>query len=682
MTGGSNKNNPLAFRRSLTIAPGDGLHPNSLLKPKISDISLTSSMETLQPPQLAEGGNAAGSNILKEKLSTSSLSSSVPTIAPPPTPASPFSTSGPSYDVLGRLVYIPSLPAPPKVKWAKFFPGGYDPKYQIPLKGTKMMYAIQAIGGLAILFYGYDQGVMSGVVINDDFKRLMKLDSSPQTARDSAAIGGIVAIYYAGSLIGGMVGGFLGDEIGRVKTTIFGCLVGIVGAALQASTQSFGWMCAARVISGFGTGHLNAIIPVWSSEMASHDGRGAILAFEFFLNIAGLAFAYWLEFGLKYASSRSQSFVWRFPLAFQLVFLVILVGLFSLFPESPRWLAKVGREDDARQVLAVLRTEEGDTNDEKVNEEMYSIMEVVDVERKMESSNNYTAMIFGSRKKDDGCNKLHLPRRTWLVIGLQIWQELTGIGVVTVYAPTVFQSASYTSYKADWLSGVNNIFYMFSVLVAVFTLDRVGRRVTLYWGAIIMAISLALCTVGARFAVRTTGSEQAAWGAVVASFTFIYTSTFGASWLTVPWLYPTEIFPLFVRAKGGAVSVLGWSIGNGVVTEITPFLFNAIGEWTFLLFCLLNVLALPYIYFLYPETAGKSLESMDVLFAQDSIFVHRQAKALAQLEKTNPQLVHDMESGKAQIVHAEESGPSKMTGMATPNELSEKLVEVAKAENM
>ncbi|WVQ94445.1 hypothetical protein IAU59_001524 [Kwoniella sp. CBS 9459] len=668
-------NTPLAFERSMTIAPADGLHINAL-KTKSSEVSLASSAETLRPPLAT--GEEDSTNTLKEKASTISLDSSVPTLAPPPTPASPFSTSGPSYDVLGRLVYIPSLPAPAKAEWAKFFPGGYDSKYQIPLKGKGMMYAIQAIGGLAILFYGYDQGVMSGVVINDDFKRLMKLDSSPQTSRDSAAIGGIVAIYYAGSLVGGMVGGFLGDEIGRVKTTIFGCLVGVVGAALQASTQSFGWMCAARVISGFGTGHLNAIIPVWSSEMASHDGRGAILAFEFFLNIAGLAFAYWLEFGLKYASPRSQPFVWRFPLAFQLVFLVILVGLFSFFPESPRWLAKVGREDDARQVLAILRTEDGDTNNDLVNEEMYSIMEVVDVERKMESSNNYTAMIFGSRNKEDGGgSKLHLPRRTWLVIGLQIWQELTGIGVVTVYAPTVFQSASYTSYKADWLSGVNNIFYMFSVLVAVFTLDRVGRRVTLYWGAIIMAISLAFCTVGARFAIRTTGSEQAAWGAVVASFTFIYTSTFGASWLTVPWLYPTEIFPLFVRAKGGAVSVLGWSIGNGVVTEITPFLFNAIGEWTFLLFCLLNVLAIPYIYFLYPETAGRSLEQMDVLFAQDSIFVHRQAKTLSQLEKTNPELVHAMETGKAQIILSEDIDAGQPTDMVPPTQLSEKLSETS-----
>ena len=191
-----------------------------------------------------------------------------------------FPLTGETIDVLGRRVFVPSTPAPPPVKWARFFPGGYNPKYQIPLMGKKMMIAIQAIGGLAILFYGYDQGVMSGVVNNEQFKALMKVDSDPQTARDSAAIGGIVAVYYAGSLFGGLVGGYLGDSIGRVKTTVFGCMIATVGACLQASAMNITWMCIARVISGFGTGHLNAIIPVWSSEMASHDARGAVLAFE------------------------------------------------------------------------------------------------------------------------------------------------------------------------------------------------------------------------------------------------------------------------------------------------------------------------------------------------------------------------------------------------------------------
>ena len=124
---------------------------------------------------------------------------------------------------------------------------------------------------------------------------------------------------------------------------------------------------------------------------------------------------------------------------------------------------------------------------------------------------------------------------------------------------------------------------MFAVFISVFTLDRTGRRKALYLGNIIMGVSLFIAGVAAKYALEY-GPESASpdlalakrWGAVLASMIFVYTAAFAAGWLAIPWLYPTEVFPLFIRAKGGSWSVFGWSIGNGVVTEITPFLFNAI----------------------------------------------------------------------------------------------------------
>lgn len=125
---------------------------------------------------------------------------------------------------------------------------------------------------------------------------------------------------------------------------------------------------------------------------------------------------------------------------------------------------------------------------------------------------------------------------------------------------------------------------MFSVFISVFTLDRTGRRKTLFIGNVIMGVSLFIAGVAAKYALQygpdsPTADIQLAkqWGAALATMIFIYTAAFGGiGWLCVPWLYPTEIFPLFIRARGGAVSVFGWSLGNGLVTEITPFLFNAI----------------------------------------------------------------------------------------------------------
>lgn len=118
-----------------------------------------------------------------------------------------------------------------------------------------------------------------------------------------------------------------------------------------------------------------------------------------------------------------------------------------------------------------------------------------------------------------------------------------------------------------------------STLVCVFTLDRIGRRWTLYWGSVVQAITMFLAGGMSRLAINASdvgNAEKASqYGAAAATMIFIFTAAFGATWLTVPWLYPAEIFPLAVRARGNAWGVVGWSIGNGwLVCSICTFLFH------------------------------------------------------------------------------------------------------------
>jgi MFS family permease len=142
-------------------------------------------------------------------------------------------------------------------------------------------------------------------------------------------------------------------------------------------------------------------------------------------------------------------------------------------------------------------------------------------------------------------------------------------------APTIFRIAGFGTQKSQWISGLNNIFYMFSTLICVFTLDRIGRRWTLYWGSVGQGIAMFLAGGMARLGIdaRNAGdiAKASQYGAAAASMIFIFTFVFGATWLTVPWLYPAEIFPLEVRAKGNAWGVVGWSIGNGwLVGKLSP----------------------------------------------------------------------------------------------------------------
>ena len=155
---------------------------------------------------------------------------------------------------------------------------------------------------------------------------------------------------------------------------------------------------------------------------------------------------------------------WRTPLALQTVFIIIIGLGINFFPESPRWLMKMGREEEARNVLKATR--EGD-----VEYELKGIKKVVKYELETSSSNHYVAMLF---PKDKYARQLRW--RVVLAVWLQIMQELVGIGVITVYAVDLFEDAGFPETLSKLLAGFNNISYMFSVVFAVYTLDRYGRR--------------------------------------------------------------------------------------------------------------------------------------------------------------------------------------------------------------
>ncbi|KAL2015918.1 hypothetical protein VTK56DRAFT_4532 [Thermocarpiscus australiensis] len=510
------------------------------------------------------------------------------------------------------------------------------------LEKRKLLIAINCIAGLSIFFFGYDQGMMGGVNNAKNYIDLMGFGFvDPETdvpvITDSLLQGGIVSVYYLGTLFGCLLGGWVGDKVGRIKTIALGAVWAIVGASLQCSAQNANWMICARAVNGIGTGILNAIVPVWATETSEHTSRGQFIAIEFTLNIFGVVVAYWLEFGLSFIDGGKSAFRWRFPIAFQIIPLILLFAAVWFFPESPRWLAKVDRDDEAIFILQRLRG----TDPEglaQAQAEYHDIRGVVALEHKEAKMNSYLHMFFGI-----GSGNLHVGRRVQLVIWLQIIQEWVGIAGVTVYAPTIFRIAGFGTEKSQWISGLNNVFYMFATLVCVFTLDRIGRRWTLYWGAVGQGVAMFLAGAFSRLGqdAREGGdlAKAGSYGAAAASFVFIFTSVFGATWLTVPWLYPAEIFPLQVRARGNALGVFGWSIGNGWLTLLCPVMFNAIGEKTLYIFGACNIVAIPIVWALYPETNQRTLEEIDLLFSAPTPWTWDAEAAFARMKEERPDLI-------------------------------------------
>jgi MFS family permease len=180
---------------------------------------------------------------------------------------------------------------------------------------------------------------------------------------------------------------------------------------------------------------LNGIVPAWASELSDYTSRGTFIAMEFTLNIFGVVVAYWLAYGVSFIDNGESEIRWRFPIAFQILPLLCLLAGCWAFPESPRWLVKAGRNEEALYILGRLRGTEGE--DAGVAEtECNDIRRAIELERSSEST-SYLHMLFGWKS-----GRLHTGRRVQLVIWLQIIQCWTGIAGVTMYGPSKFSRKS------------------------------------------------------------------------------------------------------------------------------------------------------------------------------------------------------------------------------------------------
>ncbi|KAE8408988.1 general substrate transporter [Aspergillus pseudonomiae] len=493
------------------------------------------------------------------------------------------------------------------------------------LKGRALNWSIGFIASCGFLMFGYDQGVLSALLTLDSFQEVLPLMTPREKSNDlcwldnptntiphptyctgdpnTQAAG--VAIYQIGCWMGSLVILVYGERWGRKSSTFWGSSIMIIGTIMQAACFDYGLFVAGRVVGGIGNGMVTSTIPTWQSECARPHQRGVLIMLSGALISAGVMIAYWVDYEFYFLTGSVR---WRFPLMFQSFFtIVVMIGLLYL-PDSPRWLTMQGRHAEARDVTARLVGKSEDHPE--VEEELRNINEALEVQSRG-GSFKYRELLTNGPSQN--------LRRSALAMVSQFFQQMCGINLVTYYATAIFEnSLGFGPSMARLLAACNGTEYFMASLIALPLIERTGRRKLMIIGASGMMASMAiLAGTVSTGEIMENGSPklETKYGVTATVFLFVFNSFFAIGWLGMTWLYPAEITNLRIRIQANALSTSSNWMSNFLIVMITPPAFANLGYQTYIIFAVFNAALIPCVYLFFPETKGRTLEELDVVFA-------------------------------------------------------------------
>ncbi|KAK3485533.1 general substrate transporter [Neurospora hispaniola] len=468
-----------------------------------------------------------------------------------------------------------------------------------------MMCVFAAFGGI---FFGYDSGYISGVM---GMKYFIETINGPgATFLPSKEKSLITSILSAGTFFGALMGGDLADWVGRRPTIIFGCLVFIVGVVLQTASQSLGLIVAGRLVAGFGVGFVSAIIILYMSEIAPRKVRGAMVSGYQFCICLGLLVASCVDYGTQ---NRPDSGSYRIPIGLQMAWALILaIGIFFL-PESPRFFVKKGKLDKAAGVLSRLRDQPLDSD--YVRDELAEIVANHEFEMTVVPYGNYFQQWANCFRGSIWQGGSYL-RRTILGTSMQMMQQWTGINFIFYFGTTFFQQLG-TIDDPFLMSLVTTLVNVCSTPISFYTMEKLGRRTLLIWGALGMLICEFIVAI-----VGTCKPDDTMAIKAMLAFICIYIFFFATTWGPASWVVIGEVFPLPIRAKGVALSTASNWLWNCIIAVITPYMVDEdkgnLGPKVFYIWGGLCTCCFIYAYLLVPETKGLTLEQVDQMLSEST----------------------------------------------------------------
>ncbi|KAH7070980.1 MFS transporter [Paraphoma chrysanthemicola] len=450
------------------------------------------------------------------------------------------------------------------------------------LRGRTLYRLMKVVCGLSFMMYGYDAGVLGGVLLHPPF-----LDAIGHP-KDVWTIPMITASYDLAACVTALAIIPFTFKIGRRGTILLGNLVAVFGAVVQASSYSVGQLIAGRLLTGFAIGCISSAVPTYLSETGVEIGdRGPANAFNAILLISGVPLAYWVDYGFTKMDNQAS---WRVPVALQCSFAFFSGGCMWFLPDTPRWYYARNRWEEGDAVLAQLNDTPIDS--EKVQSTRREILAAIEAELEANSSLHWKQFLTMGIVDN---TRMKIIRRLCMCFWLPMIREWMGSSLIAYYSSVILSTIAKPS-LVSLLSGVLNIFFALGCVPLYFTIERVGRRSVLLYGALTMTLLITIFTV----LVALSSTEAIRWAAIGIIFIFLF--VFGYAWQGCVWLYCAEIAPLEYRHIGGAATAFGEWLMTFITVFAGPIGFANIG-WYFWLWVISgNVIAV------------LTLEEVDFLF--------------------------------------------------------------------
>lgn len=445
---------------------------------------------------------------------------------------------------------------------------------QKTVESKSFILKVSVVAALGGLLFGYDTAVIAGVI--GYLQTRFELSSAGMGWAASSAI--------YGCIVGAMSAGYLSDRFGRKRMLFVTAVLFFASSLIAAVAGSLNEFVAGRFIGGLGIGAASMLSPLYISEIAPARSRGTLVSLYQLAIVVGINLIYFVN--LKIASWGDEAWNvdigWRYMIGSGMIPSVLFFLLLLSVPESPRWLTAKGRNEEALEILS------------KVN----------GYERAKTVWNDIKIVLQQERGKISDLFKPGMRMAMIVGIFLALFSQITGINAIIYYAPEIFKAAGFGTESALAQTVVIGLVNTLFTFVAIYLIDRLGRKALLLWGVSGMIVSLV--AVGLCYYLNVT---QGLW---LLFFILLFIASFASSLGPIPWVIISEIFP--TKSRGVAVSIATLVLWLGVlaITQFTPVLLDSIGgAYTFWVFAFNAIVLLVFTLKYIPETKGRTLEEIE-----------------------------------------------------------------------